>query len=142
VQRRFSTKRAKRISLTLLAQLNDLYHIDVKADNARPDTMLLPRVSTILSNARRHLGKERVVLCVAGDFLAPSCLSKHFFGEHMVDVLNALETRFVSLGNHEFDIPVLQFMSASTNPIFNGCAPIFAFSVMRLRIATKSSRPG
>jgi 2',3'-cyclic-nucleotide 2'-phosphodiesterase (5'-nucleotidase family) len=125
--RLFRSKRLKTISLTLLPQLNDLYHIDVKADNARPDTMLLPRISTILNNARRHLGKERVVLCVAGDFLAPSCLSKHFFGEHMVDVLNALETRFVSLGNHEFDIPVAQFIERINQSNFQWLCTNFRF---------------
>ena len=123
----FSTKHLKAVSLTLVPQLNDLYHIDVKADNARSDTMLLPRIATILNNARSRLGKEHVVLCVAGDFLAPSCLSKHFFGEHMVDVLNALETKFVSLGNHEFDIPAAQFLKRIDESNFQWLCTNFRF---------------
>ena len=123
----FSTKRLNAVALTLIPQLNDLYHIDVKADNARSDTMLLPRIATILNNARRHLGEEHVVLCVAGDFLAPSCLSKHFFGQHMVDVLNALETRFVSLGNHEFDIPPEQFLKRIDESKFQWLCTNFQF---------------
>ena len=126
-QIKFSTKHLKAVSLTLVPQLNDLYHIDVKADNARSDTMLLPRIATILNNARSRLGKEHVVLCVAGDFLAPSCLSKHFFGEHMVDVLNALETKFVSLGNHEFDIPAAQFLKRIDESNFQWLCTNFRF---------------
>ena len=89
--------------------------------------MLLPRIATILNNARSRLGKEHVVLCVAGDFLAPSCLSKHFFGEHMVDVLNALETKFVSLGNHEFDIPAAQFLKRIDESNFQWLCTNFRF---------------
>lgn len=97
------TKRIGSADVVLLPQVNDVYHIDVRADNARDDSMILPRVATVLDNARRRLGPDRVHLCVPGDFLGPSCLSKYFRGKQMVAVLNALGTRFVSLGNHEFD---------------------------------------
>ena len=101
----FKTKRLQKLNVTLLAQLNDVYHIDTRADNARADSLILTRIASLLTAARRMLGEARVQLCVAGDFLAPSCISKHFHGKQMVDVLKALKTNLVCLGNHEFDIP-------------------------------------
>lgn len=98
-----TTKRIGKASVVLLAQLNDVYHIDMRADYARADSMILPRVGTVLETARKRLGSDRVHLCLSGDFLGPSCLSKYFHGKQMVAVLNSLGTRFVSLGNHEFD---------------------------------------
>src|SRR5262245_49701786 len=91
------------VAISLFVQLNDLYHIEVSVDPAKPDSYILSRVATILDEARRVLGEDSVHLCVPGDFLGPSCLSKEFKGEQMVDVLMALGTRFVSFGNHEFD---------------------------------------
>ena len=75
-------------------------------------------------------GSHRVHLCVPGDFLSPSCLSKYFHGNQMVAVLNSLGTRFVSLGNHEFDIEnsdqnILECMDQSD---FTWIATNFEFS--------------
>ena len=86
-------------------QLNDLYHIDAKADYTRPDSLLFPRLATLLVRAREHLQTIGVssYLCVPGDFIAPSCLSKQTHGAHMIDLLNVLGTDFVTFGNHEFE---------------------------------------
>jgi 2',3'-cyclic-nucleotide 2'-phosphodiesterase (5'-nucleotidase family) len=125
-----TTKRIGTADVVLLAQLNDVYHIDMRADYARDDSMILPRVGTVLENARKRLGSDRVHLCLPGDFLGPSCLSKHFHGKQMVAVLNSLQARFVSLGNHEFDTKnsdqnILECMNESA---FTWIATNFEFS--------------
>jgi 2',3'-cyclic-nucleotide 2'-phosphodiesterase (5'-nucleotidase family) len=61
----------------------------------------LPRVATLVKRLRRVF--PRSIFCVAGDFLAPSCMSKHFKGDHMVQVLNEMGVNYVTFGNHEFE---------------------------------------
>jgi 2',3'-cyclic-nucleotide 2'-phosphodiesterase (5'-nucleotidase family) len=86
-------------------QLNDLYHVDAKSDYADPASLVLPRVSTLLARGRAALGRMNIPsqLVVAGDFLAPSCLSKHVYGAQMVGLLDQLGTNYVTFGNHEFE---------------------------------------
>lgn len=89
----------------LFAQLNDIYHIDTSANYLDPQALILPRIATFLKLLRTWCadsnGHFRV--CVPGDFLAPSCLSKEFHGEHMVEILNEMGVNLVSFGNHEFE---------------------------------------
>jgi 2',3'-cyclic-nucleotide 2'-phosphodiesterase (5'-nucleotidase family) len=87
----------------VFVQINDVYHIDTRSDWGKEDSLILPRIGTIVQRLRRHYGNDRVYFCLPGDFLAPSCLSKEFKGEQMVDVLNAMGLDFVTLGNHEFE---------------------------------------
>lgn len=89
--------------LLLFVQLNDLYQIDTSSDYTHEDALILPRISTLVSDLRKTFGDHRVRFCVPGDFLAPSCLSKEFKGAQMIDVLNLMSVDYVSLGNHEFD---------------------------------------
>jgi len=93
------TKGLPKVNVQLFPQLNDVYHIETEVANA----YVLPRIGSLLQHAREHLGSDAVHLCVPGDFLSPSCLSKTFKGAQMVAVLNALGTRYVCFGNHEFD---------------------------------------
>src|SRR5687767_8653085 len=79
--------------------INDVYHIESNVDGER----LLPRIATVVRRLKEWLGPDCVFLCLPGDFLAPSCLSKESKGAHMIDVLNAMGADFVSLGNHEFE---------------------------------------
>jgi len=88
----------------LFVQLNDLYHIDACADYRDPQTMLLPRVATVIDRLRKAYGSESVIVCLPGDFLAPSALSRAHAGQQMVDVLNEIGVDFVCPGNHEFDL--------------------------------------
>lgn len=88
----------------LFVQLNDLYHIDACADYRDPQTMLLPRVATVIDRLRKKYDSESVIVCLPGDFLAPSALSRAHAGQQMVDVLNELGVNFVCPGNHEFDL--------------------------------------
>lgn len=87
-------------------RLNDVYHIDAKSDYLNSRSLIFPRLATLLKRAREYLAvtDTPAYLCVPGDFLAPSCLSKETYGAHMVDLLNALGTAFVTFGNHEFEI--------------------------------------
>lgn len=89
---------------TVLA-INDVYRLDGLDDGTVGG---LPRVRTL----RRQLETEDEVLMLhAGDLLAPSLLSRQFYGAQMIDVLNRLDGDadafdgrfFVTLGNHEFD---------------------------------------
>jgi 2',3'-cyclic-nucleotide 2'-phosphodiesterase (5'-nucleotidase family) len=95
-------------------QLNDIYHIDAKSDYTNPASLIFPRIATVLKRARSVLQKRNIpsYLCVPGDFIAPSCLSKHTYGKHMIDLLNALGTAFVTFGNHEFET----FKGSGTTP--------------------------
>jgi len=87
----------------LFVQLNDLYHIDTSIDYTNDESLILPRIATLIKRLRGYYGHERVLFCLPGDFLGPSCLSKEFLGEQMVSVLNAMELNYVTLGNHEFE---------------------------------------
>jgi 2',3'-cyclic-nucleotide 2'-phosphodiesterase (5'-nucleotidase family) len=88
----------------LFVQINDLYHIDACADYRDTKSMLVPRVATVIKRLRQKYGEENVIVCLPGDFLAPSCLSQLHHGEHMVQVLNQIGVNFVCPGNHEFDL--------------------------------------
>jgi 2',3'-cyclic-nucleotide 2'-phosphodiesterase (5'-nucleotidase family) len=87
----------------VFVQINDVYHIDARSDWSKEDSLILPRIATIVHRLRRLYGNDRVHFCLPGDFLAPSCLSKEFKGEQMVDILNAMGLDFVTFGNHEFE---------------------------------------
>lgn len=93
----------------LFVQLNDLYHIDTSADYRDPDSLILPRIATFVEDLRKSFeGLGQVKFCVPGDFLAPSCLSKEFHGEQMVDILKQIGVNYVSFGNHEFEPRVIE----------------------------------
>jgi 2',3'-cyclic-nucleotide 2'-phosphodiesterase (5'-nucleotidase family) len=89
----------------VLFQLNDIYHIDAKSNYADPRSLIFPRLATLLRRAREWICDNggRTRLCVPGDFIAPSCLSKRTYGAHMVDLLSSLGTSIVTFGNHEFE---------------------------------------
>jgi 2',3'-cyclic-nucleotide 2'-phosphodiesterase (5'-nucleotidase family) len=86
-------------------QLNDIYHIDAKSNYAVPNSLIFPRLATLLARARAYFREIKTdsYLCVPGDFVAPSCLSKRTYGAHMIELLKALGTAFVTFGNHEFE---------------------------------------
>jgi 2',3'-cyclic-nucleotide 2'-phosphodiesterase (5'-nucleotidase family) len=87
----------------IFVQINDVYFIDARANYADDNTLLLPRIATLVKRLRRSFGRRRVIFCLPGDFLAPSCLSKHFNGRHMVAVLNKMGLDYVTIGNHELE---------------------------------------
>lgn len=87
----------------VFVQINDVYHIDTSANYSNDQSLILPRIATIIKRLRNHLGKDRVFFCLPGDFLGPSCLSKEFKGAQMVDVLNTMGLDYATFGNHEFE---------------------------------------
>lgn len=86
----------------VFVQLNDVYFLDVRANYANPDGLLLPRIATMVKRLKTEL-PGRVTLCVPGDFLAPSCLGRLSRGRHMVETFNCLGVDYVTFGNHEFE---------------------------------------
>ena len=87
-------------SAIIFLQLNDVYFIDARADYSRDDGLLLPRVATVIKRLRKRFP---VVVCIPGDFLAPSCMSKLFHGKQMISVLNHVGVDYATFGNHEFE---------------------------------------
>lgn len=85
---------------------NDVYRLEGVEDGARGG---FARLRALRQRLEREHGP--VLLLHAGDFLAPSFLSRMFRGEQMVDVMNLLDgdaaafdrNMAVTFGNHEFD---------------------------------------
>ena len=88
--------------------MNDVYRIAglELADSGGP-----ARVRALRASIETETGKP-VLLLHAGDFVEPSFLSRIYFGEQMVDILNRMDGdpqaldpyMFVTFGNHEFDL--------------------------------------
>jgi 2',3'-cyclic-nucleotide 2'-phosphodiesterase (5'-nucleotidase family) len=51
-------------------------------------------------------GPDKVLVILAGDFLAPSLLSSLDKGRGIVDCMNECGITHVCLGNHETDVPM------------------------------------
>ena len=91
---------------TAILAVNDIYRL--KGVGAE-ETGGLHRLATL--RARLEQEYAELLLLHAGDFLAPSLLSRRYKGEQMIDVMNLLDgdaeaydqRLFVTLGNHEFD---------------------------------------
>jgi 2',3'-cyclic-nucleotide 2'-phosphodiesterase (5'-nucleotidase family) len=85
--------------------INDTYRIEPQADG----TGGMARVRTLRTRLEARYGA--VTVLHAGDFLAPSLLSRTYKGAQMVEVLSALDgdtqavdpRMYVVFGNHEFD---------------------------------------
>ena len=80
--------------------VNDVYVLDE-----------LPRLASLVRAARTDQPAERLLITVAGDFLAPSLLSSLDEGRGMVDCLNALGVTHVTLGNHEDDLEIADLLA-------------------------------
>jgi hypothetical protein len=78
--------------LHVFVQLNDVYFLDARANDANPDGLLLPRIATMVKRLKAEL-PGRVTLGVPGDFLAPSCPGRLSRGRHMVEIFNSLRGR-------------------------------------------------
>eukprot|EP00961_Rhodomonas_salina_P154468 2080675-Rhodomonas_salina.1 len=55
-------------------------------------------------SAVRELSRGQTVVVLAGDFVAPSLLSKFDHGRGMIDCMNRCGVQYVCFGNHEADI--------------------------------------
>lgn len=86
----------------LFPQINDLYHIDFRADPTDDSSLILPSVATVIKRLKDSY-PGRVLFCLPGDFLNPACLSRVHRSAQIVDVLNHMGLDLASFGNHEFD---------------------------------------
>lgn len=65
-----------------------------------------------IAKAMRETNPNSLVL-FAGDTVSPSLWSTQFNGQHMVKAHNAIGLDFASLGNHEFDFGLENFMNVT-----------------------------
>lgn len=68
----------------------------------------LPRLRTLVQHYAVSDPPDRLLVTLAGDFLAPSMLSSLDAGRGMVDCLNQVPVTHVTFGNHEDDVPTEQ----------------------------------
>ncbi len=93
------------LEVVTFLQLNDVYEI---APLEGGKTGGLARVATLLKTLKAKNPNTYAVL--AGDFLNPSVIGtlkyegKKIKGRQMVEVMNAVPIRYVTFGNHEFDL--------------------------------------
>jgi len=73
--------------------INDVYILDN-----------LPRLKSLVQHHRESRPADRLLVTLAGDFLAPSILSSLDKGAAMIDCLNAIPITHVVFGNHEDDV--------------------------------------
>lgn len=64
----------------------------------------LPRLHSLVRHHATSLPADRLLVTLAGDFIAPSILSSLDKGVGMVDCLNAIPITHVVFGNHEDDV--------------------------------------
>ncbi len=73
--------------------INDVYMLDN-----------LPRLKSLVQHHRESRPADRLLVTLAGDFLAPSILSSLDKGAAMIDCLNTIPITHVVFGNHEDDV--------------------------------------
>ncbi|HNN94978.1 MAG TPA: 5'-nucleotidase C-terminal domain-containing protein [Pseudomonadota bacterium] len=66
----------------------------------------LPRLKSLVEAERGREPADRMLVTLAGDFVAPSMLSSLDKGRGMIDALNCIGVTHVCFGNHEDDIPL------------------------------------
>jgi 2',3'-cyclic-nucleotide 2'-phosphodiesterase (5'-nucleotidase family) len=76
-----------------IVSINDVYSL-----------LALPRLATLIAEARAVQPADLLLVTVAGDFLAPSLLSSLDGGRGMAEAMDALGVHYVTLGNHEDDL--------------------------------------
>lgn len=107
----------------VVLQFNDVYEIS-PLDNGKVGGMA--RVATV----KRQLAQTGmpVITVLDGDYLSPSLLGtlscefpegkQRVNGRHMVEVLNALGTDYVTFGNHEFDLKEADLIARNNDSKF------------------------
>lgn len=91
-----------------LIQLNDIYEITPLRGEGG-----MAKVATVLQRMKAETPNTFVV--VAGDFFSPSALGtakvdgERLAGKQMVACMNAIPVKYVTFGNHEFDVTEDQF---------------------------------
>ncbi|CAI5707710.1 unnamed protein product [Peronospora effusa] len=102
-------------SRTLTANLDILSYNDVyEMLQDTVDGLKLGGPSRVvpIAKAMREMNPNSLVL-FAGDTVSPSLWSTEFNGQHMVKAHNAIGLDYASLGNHEFDFGLDNFMNVT-----------------------------
>src|SRR5580692_4059698 len=68
----------------------------------------LPRLKSLVLHHATVDRADRLVVTLAGDFVAPSILSSLDSGRGMIECMNDVGVTHAILGNHEDDIPTIE----------------------------------
>jgi 2',3'-cyclic-nucleotide 2'-phosphodiesterase (5'-nucleotidase family) len=115
-----------------ILHLNDVYRIEGLLDGRGG----MARIRTLRTQLEADC--DAVLVTHAGDALFPSLLSRKYFGEHMVDVLNLLDgdperadpRMIATFGNHEFDNDKCEDASTLTARVEQSQFPWLATNVV------------
>lgn len=114
---------AKPFPLTVLF-FNDLHgHLtpfEVKGENGMEEVGGIARMATLIRRIREENRRVRTptLLLVAGDILQGTPMSTVFKGEPDIHCLNALEVDAMTVGNHEFDFGMDNFLKLKSQAAF------------------------
>ncbi len=108
-------KPAEPISLTVLF-FNDLHgHLmpfEIKGENGVEEVGGIARIATLVRNIREENNRRQVrtLVLVAGDILQGTPMSTVYKGEPDIRCLNAMGVDAMTVGNHEFDFGLENFL--------------------------------
>ncbi len=80
-----------------IAHINDVYEIE----SSRSGNGGFAKIKTVVDRIKQE--DPETIFTHGGDFLSPSLMSGLFFGQQMIDALNAAGLDITTFGNHEFD---------------------------------------
>ncbi|TDH73951.1 hypothetical protein CCR75_002607 [Bremia lactucae] len=98
-----------------LLSYNDVY--ELQQDTVEGLKLGGPSRVVPIANAMRRANPNSLVL-LAGDTISPSLWSARFNGQQMIKAHNAIGLDFASLGNHEFDYGLDNFLNVSRTSNF------------------------
>ncbi len=116
-------KQPEQISLTVLF-FNDLHgHLmpfEIKGEKGVEEVGGIARVATLIRKIREENSREHVLtlLLVAGDILQGTPMSTVFKGDPDVRCLNAMGVDAMTVGNHEFDFGLDNFLKLKDQSAF------------------------
>jgi len=118
-----SKKQAEPISVTVLF-FNDLHgHLmpfEIKGEKGVEEVGGIARVATLIRNIREENSRNNVhtLVLVAGDILQGTPMSTVFKGEPDIRCLNAMGVDAMTVGNHEFDFGMDNFLKLKSQSAF------------------------
>jgi 5'-nucleotidase/UDP-sugar diphosphatase len=116
-------KQSEPISLTVLF-FNDLHgHLmpfEIKGEEGVEEVGGIARVATLIHQIREENSREhvRTLLLVAGDILQGTPMSTVFKGDPDIRCLNAMGVDAMTVGNHEFDFGLDNFLKLKDQSAF------------------------
>jgi 2',3'-cyclic-nucleotide 2'-phosphodiesterase (5'-nucleotidase family) len=118
-----SKKQPEQISLTVLF-FNDLHgHLmpfEIKGEKGLEEVGGIARLATLIRNIREENNRNNVqtLVLVAGDILQGTPMSTVFKGEPDIRCLNAMGVDAMTVGNHEFDFGLDNFLKLKSQSVF------------------------